>query len=70
MKSDYPKGDILASRYINGSGGSVNLFTRPKDGIVVVQWEGAPDYNSGYHAAVFPLTNDGLAAAREYFEKY
>lgn len=66
----YQKGEILSSKYINGSGGSVNMFTRPRDGVVVVQWEGRPDYDSGYSAARFQLTPEGLEKARDYFEKY
>ena len=56
--------EVLASKYINGSGGCRNLFFRAKgteyfsrgddypqtatDDIYVIQWEGYPDYDSGY----------------------
>jgi hypothetical protein len=54
--------EILDWFYRWGSEGTVNLFKR--GGKFVVQWEGAPTYDSGYAAEEF----DTLAEAQEWFD--
>jgi len=35
---------------------------------ILVQWEGYPDYDSGYHAAMFPVTMRGLKEAHAWLD--
>lgn len=35
---------------------------------ILVQWEGSPDYDSGYHSAVFPVTMYGLKEAHAFMD--
>lgn len=64
------KNVILRDHYIYGSGGHLRLFTRAKGTVVgsrdgarvawrdevIVQWEGAPEYNSHYAAEMWADT--------------
>jgi len=35
---------------------------------ILVQWEGSPDYDSGCHSAVFPVTMYGLKEAHAFMD--
>lgn len=49
-------------------------FTKPGyiagESAILVQWEGEPYYDSGYHAAMFPVTMRGLKEAHAVMESY
>lgn len=71
---------ILRTEYVQGSGGYRCLFFRKKGTYVlhrqrdceyiadedyyVIQWEGVPEYDSGYAAWHFPPTEEGLKEAQ------
>lgn len=37
---------------------------------ILVQWEGSPNYDSGYHAAMFPVTMRGLKEAHAWLDSW
>ncbi len=37
---------------------------------ILIQWEGSPDYDSGYHAAMFPVTMRGLKEAHAWLDSW
>ena len=75
----FKKNSIIRSEYVQGSGGSRRMFFRKEgtvveqrqgdcgytsgDNTIVVQWDGSPEFDSGYHARYFPATMAGLKAA-------
>ena len=76
--SCFKRNRVLRSEYVCGSDGYRRMFVRlagtvverhkdcgyvvRKDSIVI-QWDGSPDFDSGYHASHFPATMAGLKAA-------
>lgn len=74
----------LASQFVSSMDGNVNMFTRltgtrftnpngeskvAEKNKVVVQFEGSPNKDSGWFAAEFDLTPEGLDAARAEFSR-
>ena len=76
---DFDQNQIIRSEYVSGSGGHRRMFFRKSgtaveqrqgdcgytagEDSVIIQWDGAPTFDSGYHASYFPPTTDGLKAA-------
>ena len=69
----------IRSEYVSGSDGHCRMFFRKAgtavkqrhgdcvyaagEDSVVIQWDGSPTYDSGYHARYFPPTMAGLKQA-------
>ena len=76
---------IIRNDYVKGSGGYRCMFYRQRgtyvehrqkdceyiaeDNSIVIQWEGAPDYDSGYCSWYFPPTAEGLKEAHAKMDK-
>ena len=72
---DFDQNQIIRT----GSGGHLRMFFRKSgtaveqsqgdcgytagEDSVIIQWDGAPTFDSGYHARHFPPTADGIKAA-------
>ncbi len=37
---------------------------------ILVQWEGSPGYDSGYHVVMFPITMRGLKEAHAWLDSW
>ena len=77
--SFFKENRVIRSEYVNGSGGYRRMFVRLSgtrverrqaecgyvegEDAIVIQWDGSPGYDSGYHARYFPATMAGLKAA-------
>ncbi len=76
--SCFNKNKIIRSEYIKDSGGYRRMFFRKSGTVVeqrqggcgvagessvIVQWDGSPTHDSGYHARYFPPTMAGLEQA-------
>lgn len=75
----FKKNRIIRSDYVQGSGGFRRIFFRKEgtavehkrddcgykdcESLIIVQFDGLPEYDSGYHARYFPATMAGLKAA-------
>ena len=49
---------------IKGGNGSDYERIVAEESEIIIQWEGSPTYDSGYHAEHFPATMKGLKEAR------
>ena len=58
---------ILDRKYKHGAGGDYVLWI--EGGEVVLQWEGGPGYDSGYHRATWPDTPENRAKAQTVLEE-
>ena len=76
---------VVRSEYVSGTDGFRRLFFRKKgtsvsqqadcgytagDDTLVIQWEGSPAVDSGYHARIFPPTMAGLRAAHAAMDSF
>jgi hypothetical protein len=75
----FKKNRIIRTEYVHGSGGHRSMFFRKEgtdvvqrrgdcgyregESLIIVQWDGSPEFDSGYHARYFPATMAGLKAA-------
>lgn len=79
----FKKNRTIRSDYVQGSGGFRRLFFRAAgtgvgqgdcgysagENSFVIQWDGAPEFDSGYHAHHFPATMAGLKAAHAVMDE-
>jgi len=77
--SCFSENKIIRSEYVAGSGGNRRMFFRAAgtavqhrqaeyvagESAIVVQWDGTPEFDSGYHARYFPATMAGMKAAHD-----
>ena len=77
IRSDYVRGTGGFRRmFVRLKGTSVSQSKYSDGGYkagessIIIQWEGSPTYDSGYHAQHFPATLEGLKAAHEAMDKY
>lgn len=59
----------MAGTHVSQSGSSDAGYIAGESAILV-QWEGSPDYDSGYHAAMFPITMRGLKEAHDWLDSW
>ena len=77
IRSDYVQGSDgyrrmfvrLAGTRVSQSGPSDAGYIAGESAILV-QWEGSPDYDSGYHAAMFPVRMRGLKEAHAWLDSW
>lgn len=77
---------IIDQVYVHGSMGWKNLFFRPKgtiyyskpyeddmeaeEDLYIIQWEGNPEYDSGYHSLEFYNIEDAIEAFEKIAQKH
>ena len=77
--SCFKENRVIRSEYVKGSEGYRRMFVRlsgtavahsqiqhgyvADDDAIIIQWDGTPSYDSGYHGYHFPATRAGLKAA-------
>jgi hypothetical protein len=58
---------IIKQFYVTGSDGYRNLFR--KDNKFIIQWEGSPEHDSGYHSRAFSNLEEALLKFDELNER-
>jgi hypothetical protein len=58
---------MIKQFYIKGSNGYRNLFH--KDNKFIIQWEGSPEHDSGYHSRAFTNLDEALLNFNELNER-
>lgn len=73
---------VISRIYVNGSCGNMNLFKREKGtkveckngdsfiqdkDAIILQWDGYPDYDSGYHRREFASLSSALTYIQTHY---
>ena len=68
-EGDYKMFVRMAGTHVSQSGSSDPGYIAGESAICI-QWEGSPDYDSGYHTAMFPVTMKGLKEAHAWLDSW